>query len=251
MTDAAHSFSAIAAEYARRRPHYPPEIFTWIAAQAPGRRLAWDAATGNGQAAIGLAQHFAAVYAVDHSAEQIAAAPAHPRVSYYTAPAEICALPSGSCDAVTVAQALHWFDLPTFFSTVERVLRPGGLFCAWGYSFAHVMPAVDAVIERAVLTPLAPFWAAQNRLLWDNYRSITIPLPELPTPAWQLTLQWNCDDYLAYLATWSAVQRARPVLGNDWWPHICDNLAAVWGNPREVRSVFLPLAARAARRPSR
>jgi hypothetical protein len=51
-------FSARAAGYARFRPTYPDALFDWLAGLAPSRALAWDAGTGNGQAARALASRF-------------------------------------------------------------------------------------------------------------------------------------------------------------------------------------------------
>ena len=65
-------FSPLAETYARARPRYPDELYAWISSQVPRRELAWDAATGNGQAAVGLARHFARVVATDISPGQIA-----------------------------------------------------------------------------------------------------------------------------------------------------------------------------------
>jgi len=47
-----------------------------------GRDLAWDCATGNGQAAVALAGHFDKVIATDASAEKVAHAERHPRFEY-------------------------------------------------------------------------------------------------------------------------------------------------------------------------
>ena len=63
-------FSGIAAAYARARPRYPPALAEYLASVAPGRALALDLATGNGQAACDLAQHFDLVLASDASASQ-------------------------------------------------------------------------------------------------------------------------------------------------------------------------------------
>ena len=63
-------FSMHAATYARMRPLYPPALFAELARLAPGCALAWDAGTGNGQAAIGLAAHFERVVATEPSAAQ-------------------------------------------------------------------------------------------------------------------------------------------------------------------------------------
>jgi hypothetical protein len=64
-------FSGHAAAYAAHRPTYPEALFAWIAEQAPGRTMAWDVATSNGQAAVALAAYFDAVHATDASAEQV------------------------------------------------------------------------------------------------------------------------------------------------------------------------------------
>ena len=58
---AAPDFSPLAATYARSRPTYPAALYEWLAGLVERRELAWDCATGSGQAALGLAAHFARV----------------------------------------------------------------------------------------------------------------------------------------------------------------------------------------------
>src|SRR6185369_5345877 len=67
-------FSGHAAIYREARPTYPPQLFDWLAQQAPDRELAWDAGCGNGQATAALAQRFTRVIGTDPSANQIAEA---------------------------------------------------------------------------------------------------------------------------------------------------------------------------------
>jgi SAM-dependent methyltransferase len=43
---------------------------------------------------------------------------------------------SNTVDLVTVGQALHWFELPQFYAEVSRILKPGGVFAAFGEVFA-------------------------------------------------------------------------------------------------------------------
>jgi SAM-dependent methyltransferase len=111
MTDFEDHFSPQSGDYARYRPHYPPDLFEYLARIAPGRRLAWDCGTGNGQAAQELARHFNRVVATDASPEQIAHAIPHERIEYRVERAEEVDLAPGSVDLVTVAVAVHWFDL--------------------------------------------------------------------------------------------------------------------------------------------
>lgn len=64
-------FSSASERYAAYRPDYPAALFAWLAGQCAEQELAWDCATGSGQAALGLAPHFRRVVATDASAEQI------------------------------------------------------------------------------------------------------------------------------------------------------------------------------------
>ncbi|MDZ7343288.1 MAG: SAM-dependent methyltransferase, partial [candidate division KSB1 bacterium] len=61
-------FSTQAVDYAKYRPHYPAAMFEYLATLPPERQTAWDCATGNGQAALGLTPHFERVIATDASA---------------------------------------------------------------------------------------------------------------------------------------------------------------------------------------
>ena len=63
-------FSAQAADYARYRIDYPTALYDWLLPQVTGCERAWDCATGNGQVAAVLADHFVRVDATDLSAKQ-------------------------------------------------------------------------------------------------------------------------------------------------------------------------------------
>ena len=141
-------FSGHAADYREFRPVYPPELFALLASLAPGHELAWDCGTGNGQAAVGLAEHFERIFATDASTKQIQEAEPHPKIEYGIAPAERCPLSNACVDLVLVAQALHWFDFDKFYAEVRRVCRPGGLLAATCYYEPGVNGEVNEVLSR-------------------------------------------------------------------------------------------------------
>jgi SAM-dependent methyltransferase len=232
-------FSTHSAGYARSRPTYPDIVFERLARLAPGRARAWDCATGSGQAAIGLARHFGQVEATDASAQQIANAIAAPNVTYSVQPAEATRFPDASFDAVCVAQALHWFDFARFYAEVRRVLRPGGLLLVLGYDRSNVDPAFDREFDRVVLAALAPFWPKQNKLLWDAYRDVPFPFAGVDFPKPDIELAWTLDDYLGYVATWSAV-RKRQESDAAFLARARVELAPAWG-PEGARRVTMPL----------
>lgn len=68
--------------YAQYRPHYPQQLFDYLASLTSGHELAWDCGTGNGQAAVCLAALYNQVLATDPSEQQLKHATQHPKVLY-------------------------------------------------------------------------------------------------------------------------------------------------------------------------
>lgn len=229
MPDFADHFSAAADAYARHRPGYPPALFDALAARCARTERAWDCATGSGQAAVALADRFDAVVATDASAQQVAHAAAHPRVTYRVAPAEASGLDVGSVDLVAVAQALHWFDRAAFFAEARRVLRPGGVLAAWTYGLCRVTPDVDALVEAFYRDTLGPYWPAERRLVEARYAPVAFPFDTpLRLPAFAMTAAWRPGDLLGYLGTWSATRRYREATGTDPLEPLARRLADRW-----------------------
>lgn len=240
-------FSGKAAAYGRYRPHYPPELFSFLAAQCPVRELAWDCGCGNGQASVALADHFERVYATDASAEQIAKAKPHPKITYAVAPAEASGLPDQSVDLVTVAQAIHWFDFDAFYEEVRRVSKPDGLLAAISYGLFEIEPGLDERLHHLHRTTLGPYWPPERRHVDENLTTIPFPFEELEAPRLSLKAAWNLDDLVGYIDTWSALQRYRAEAGEDPLPAARDDLAQLWGDPAESKTVRWPLNVRLGR----
>ncbi len=240
-------FHDYAAAYAAHRPTYPAELFDALAALAPARGVAWDCATGNGQAARALARRFERVVGTDVSWLQLAEAESAPGVAYACAAGEAPPLRSGTVDLVTVAQALHWLDHERFFAAVRRVLRPGGVLAAWCYELATVDPAVDAVVGRLYADVVGPYWRPERRLLEQGYRTLPWPFEELELPAASMSVRWTLDALLGYLGTWSAVHAYRRAEGSDPLDLVRADLERAWGPPASERVVTWPLAVRLGR----
>jgi SAM-dependent methyltransferase len=240
-------FAQAAPAYATFRPRYPAALFAALAAQAPARHLAWDCATGSGQAAIGLAEHFERVVATDASEAQLAAALPHPRVRYHRATAEASGLPAGSVALVTVAQALHWLDRPAFYAEARRVLVPNGVIAVWTYGLIEIGPAVDELIRSFYARTVGPYWPPERALVETGYRTIDFPFAELPLPALHMEGELTLEQLGGYLGTWSAVLRYRTAQGRDPVPELLERVRPHWGGPERARSVRWPLASRAGR----
>ncbi len=239
-------FAPVAADYASFRPRYPASLFAWLASIAPGRALAWDCAAGSGQASRDLAAYFERVVATDASATQIAAAVPHPRVDYRVAPAEASGLPEAAVDLITVAQALHWFDLDRFYAEARRVLRPGGILAAWTYGVLAVAgEAVDAQVQTFYQETVGPYWPPERRYVESGYRTLPFPFVELEPPEFHMEVSWTLPELLGYLRSWSATGRYLAEQGHDPVTALAAVLAPLWGSPRDRRRITWPLAVRA------
>ena len=241
-------FSGRAEEYAEYRPRYPARLFEYLAGLAPSRHRAWDCATGNGQAAVGLARHFERVVATDASIRQIARAAAYRRVRYGVAAAEDAPFASRSVALVTAAQALHWFDRERFWQETRRVLISGGMVAVWCYHGFHVTPEVERVVHRYYNEIVGPYWPPERALVERGYGTLEFPFAEERAPVFRLEKRWNLAAMIGYLKTWSAAQRYEAALGRDPLALIEDELSQAWGPPEKVRPFRWDLDLRVGRK---
>ena len=240
-------FGPVAGLYAAFRPRYPDALFDWLTGLAPQRELVWDCGAGSGQATAPLAQRFERVVASDISAAQLGAAPRLPNVAYRVAPAEASGLPDRSCDLVTVAQALHWFDLPKFHAEVKRVLKPQGVFAAWGYQLLRIEDdAIRALLAHFYAETVGPWWPPQRAHIENGYRDLPFPFARIAAPAFSLYKDWTLEHLLGYLSSWSAVACFRAANGFDPVAGLAQQLAGHWP-PGEALRIEWPLFIHAGR----
>lgn len=238
-------FSPIAREYAGFRPAYPPAFIAALAALAPARLLAWDCATGSGQAAVALAEHFERVLATDVSGDQVAQARPHPRITYREAAEHASGAVAASVDLVTVAQALHWLDASRFFAEVRRVLKPAGVVAAWCYGRAEIAPPIDAVMDRFE-ERIAGVRAPELALMRAGYRGLHLPFAEIAVGEWSMSAAMTRAQFLGFVGSWSAVAAARAAVAVDPLDDLGSALAEWWPDDA-TRTVSWPLAVRAGR----
>ncbi|PHV13192.1 class I SAM-dependent methyltransferase [Chitinimonas sp. BJB300] len=243
-------FSQQSSAYAQYRPSYPAALFDWLAGVAPSLQLVWDAATGNGQAAVALAEYFERVIATEPSQGQLANAEPRPNIEYRIEPAEVSSLPDASVDLITVAQALHWFDLPRFMQEADRVLKPGGVLAVWCYEVFSCDPKVDAIISEFYHGTIGPYWPPERRWIEQGYAGLVFPHPHLETPTLQMALSWDLAALVGYLGTWSATQRYKEDTSHDPLPALAEQLTAVWGDVAQPKQVSWPLKLQACRKPA-
>ncbi|PLX63126.1 class I SAM-dependent methyltransferase [Sedimenticola selenatireducens] len=243
-------FSKDSTAYSQYRPGYPPDLFEYLASLTKTRHIAWDCATGSGQAAYQLAGYYDRVIATDASSSQIAATTSHDNIDYRVATAEQSGIDDASVDLVTVAQALHWFDLKAFFDEVRRVVKPGGVIAVWSYNLLKIAPGIDPVIDRLYHDTLQGYWPEERERVERGYGDIPFPFTPVSTmPVFSMTADWSLPHLLGYLGTWSAVQRMIQETGHNPVEQIGQALTRIWGDPDKPRPVAWPLSIRVGYNP--
>jgi SAM-dependent methyltransferase len=126
---AASGFGAGADDYERGRPSYPVDVVEFLSDRLgirEGARVV-DLAAGTGKFTrllLATGADLTAVEPVAAMREKLAAAA--PGVEALDGTAEALPFDDDSIDAITIAQAFHWFDQEAAMAEIARVLRPGG-----------------------------------------------------------------------------------------------------------------------------
>lgn len=225
-------FSKVAKGYSAYRPLYPAALFDTLAELAPSPSTVWDCAAGSGQASLPLGDRFATVFASDASANQIAKAPPHARVHYGVALAEACPLRSACTSLVTVAQALHWFDVEPFYREVKRILVPNGILAVWSYGLLRVNQhhEVHKLIHDFSERTLGAWWPSERRHVDAGYSTISFPFERVDLGPFAMTATWTLEQLTGYLRTWSSVSRKKAFDGVDAVEALEPTLREAWGN---------------------
>jgi len=237
-------FSSQSIQYANHRPKYPEKLYRYLLGECRERKLAWDVGTGNGQAAHKLSNYFDTVFATDASSSQIINAIQKSNIKYMVVNEQAPVIKRRSVNLITVAQALHWFDLDLFYAEVDRVLKRYGLVACWSYGMFRIDMKVDREIDWLYSELLNGYWAPERRLVETGYRTLSFPFRELRAPKFEIKSVWNLEKMIGFLSSWSAVanfkkrEKLDPILEN-----VC-RLKFAWGDPEAVKEVIWPISIR-------
>lgn len=224
--------------YARYRPTYPKELYEFANSLVETHDLVWDVATGNGQAANELSKYFKKVYATDLSENQLSHAKYHNNIVYKLEQAENCSLENESVDLITVATAIHWFNLDGFYEQVKRVLKPQGALFVWSYGGCKINSEVDKVIDHFNFEFLFDYWHEGAKMNWnDKYQSLEMPFPLIETPDFVAKANYTLDEVMNYMFSWSGVQEYIKQNGKNPILEIENQLLDVWGDANSKKEV--------------
>ena len=238
MSNAVDHFSSNSREYSFSRPTYPDDLYRYLSDIAPNKDMAWDCATGNGQAAIGLCKYFKNVIASDASKGQLEHRFNRNNILYEMFPAEKADIQENSVDLITVAQAAHWFDLDRFYKEVTRISKSNGVLAIWSYGMHKIDNDIDKISEKLNVggNVLGRYWPRETDYVKEDYKTIPFPFKEISSPKFEMTVNWNLDDLVCYMQTWSAVKRFSTEKKFNPLSLIMEELEIFWGE-RDKRKV--------------
>lgn len=207
-------FSSHSSFYSEFRPGYPKDLFYYLKNLSPHGKTVWDCGTGTGQAAVPLGELFEKVIASDPSENQIVNAEPHQNVEYRVCKAENSTLGNHEVDLITVAQAFHWFDFNPFYKEVIRVGKKKGILAIWGYGLHSISSEIDGLVDKLY--------------------------GEIAPPHFSMKEEWNVDQLLGYLRTWSSVQKYIQKNESDPVLLVEEYIRNSWG-PTQTKIVEWPL----------
>lgn len=86
------------------------------------------------------------------------------------------------------------------------MLKPRGVFAAFGYSWFAVDSQSDELFKKYILDEIHDFWAPHNKLLWNNYREVDFPFDNIDVPPFAFRLNLNLYELFGYVHSWSATR---------------------------------------------
>jgi ubiquinone/menaquinone biosynthesis C-methylase UbiE len=200
-------FSDQSKTYAKYRPTYPQELFDYIFQFVERKEKVWDCATGNGQAANILADHFGKVEASDISEAQISHAVKKGNIEYHICPAEHTPFADNSFDLITIATAYHWLNWKEFYREALRVGKPDSVVAVWSYNLiVSGDERINSLIHHFYKNITGPYWDPERSHLDASYSTVEFDFDPLPSKDFEIRVNWTKQEFLGYLRSWSAVQ---------------------------------------------
>lgn len=238
-------FSGHANLYAQYRIDYPDDLYTFILSFTTHQQTAWDCATGNGQVASALADRFDRVEATDISETQLLLATKKTNIQYQISRAEQTPFANQTFDLITVAQALHWFDVNAFHNEVRRVSKPGAVIAEWGYGLVQLGAGLDTILLDFYRNRIGPYWDPQRKHIDNAYATLPFPFADVQHADFAARRSWSLERFLNYLRTWSAVRQY--ILENEEDPvtGLGEELTPLWGD--DERDIQFPVFLRVGR----
>lgn len=230
-------FEQDGAAYAQFRPQYPIELASYLASLVLEPQLAVDVGCGSGQLTRLLSPHFQQVIGIDPSQEQLSHAVKLNNITYLCSSAETVPIADRSVNLITAAQAAHWFDLPKFYQTVNRIGCEDVILALISYGVLELDTDLNERFQHFYWHEIGQYWPAERKLVDSGYQTIPFPFAEFTAPALAIELNWDLAAFLGYLSTWSAVRHAQKQGQQVILERFAQDIQLLWGDSTVARSM--------------
>ncbi|KAN0034443.1 hypothetical protein ACTFIV_000956 [Dictyostelium citrinum] len=212
-------FGKVSESYKNFRPTYNDELYSIIDSYCDDKRdLAIDVGAGSGQATVKLAKYFKKVIGFEPSEYQLKHAEPTDTVEYRLSAAEKIDLPSGSVDLITVATAVHWFNLQEFYKESKRLLRENGSLIIWCYGSLKIInnEELQKIHEN--------YWAPEIKYINDEYVDIRPTYENTTRKTITLDKIMSINDMVGMYSSWSSYAKYIKEGNKDFLPDIKKSL---------------------------
>ena len=226
-----NAFTGKATVYDQARPGYAPAALDFVAGFVPRNAAIADIGAGTGKLSSMLAARGFDVTAIEPNPDMRSKLPALPNLCVMDGTAEATGLPSASVDAVTCAQAFHWFDSEKFKAECQRILKPGGRVFVVYNTPGPDHERHDELIWHSKDGPPGSHWAEREQRLRDFFDG-GIQREAFPNP-----VSYDAQGWLAYMLSHSMSPRP----GDDVYERFVDSVRLIFERNNENGRLRMPM----------
>ncbi|MCL2300398.1 MAG: class I SAM-dependent methyltransferase [Firmicutes bacterium] len=225
-----NEFTGKANVYDKARPGYAPAALDFILGLASPNAVVADIGAGTGKFSAMLAARGCEVIAVEPNADMRSKLPVLENLRIVNGTAEATGLPDHSVDAVTCAQAFHWFDGEKFKAECERILKPGGrIFVVYNNPVGHERH--DELIWHSKDGPPGSHWLEREERLRDFFS------PGMRHEIFPNPVSYDARGWLDYMLSHSMSPRP----GEEVYERFADSVRLIFTRHNEDGQMLLPL----------
>jgi len=193
-----NEFTGKATVYDKARPGYAPAALDFVLGLVDNpKAVIADIGAGTGKFTSALAERGCNVIAVEPNADMRSKLPVLPNLRVMDGSAEATGLPDNSVDAVTCAQAFHWFDGGKFKLECQRILKPGGRVFVLYNNPGPDHERHDALIWYRKSDVPTRGWTERGERLRDFFA------PEMRCEVFPNPVYYDAETWLAYMLSHS------------------------------------------------
>jgi hypothetical protein len=98
------------------------------------------------------------------------------------------------------------------------------------------------VVNHLYTEIVGPYWPPERQHVENGYAAISFPFARIHSPEFEMKAEWNYEQLMGYLNSWSAVQRFKDANGGaDPLDLVRQKLTVAWGDPATRKQVTWPL----------